>query len=70
MKSLGLLSAAAGAVLLGLTAAASAAPVGTGLPSLSTLSLTGSGVEPVNYWHHRRCHWVRHRGHMHRHCHR
>ena len=32
MKSLGLLSAAAGAVMLGLSGAASAAPIGTSLP--------------------------------------
>jgi hypothetical protein len=60
MKSFGLLSIAAGAVMLGLSGAASAAPISSALPSLGTLSATEGSVEQVQYWRHRRCHWVKH----------
>ena len=68
MKSIGLLSAAAGAVLLGLAGSASAAPIGTSLPSLNTLAATEGSVEQVQYWRHRRCHWVRYHYRWHRRC--
>jgi hypothetical protein len=74
MKSFGLLSMAAGALMLGLSGAASAAPVGAALPGLTTLLASENGVEQVQYGrhrHHRRhCRWVAHRGHWHRVCHR
>ena len=59
MKSIGLLSFAAGALMLGLSAAANAAPAATPLPSLGTLSATEGSVSQVQYWRHRRCHWVK-----------
>jgi hypothetical protein len=67
MKSLALLSATAGVIMLGLSGAASAAPIGTSLPALTTLAgASESGVEQVDYrWrrHRRHCGWVWHRGH-------
>ena len=71
MKSVGLLSVLAGALMLGLAGAANAAPVGTALPALKMLSISEGSVEQVQYWryHHRRCHWVRYHGHWHRRCH-
>ena len=63
MKSIGLLSAAAGFALLALSGAASAAPNSSPLPSLSTLSAGANSVEQVQYWRHRRCHWVKHCSH-------
>lgn len=77
MKSLGLLSAAAGVIMLGLSGAATAAPIGTSLPGLTTLAAAGEGsVEQVHYrrhrwhrWHNRRhCGFVWHRGHRHWRC--
>ena len=72
MKSLGLLSAAAGAIMLGLSGAASAAPIGTSLPALTTLATSGEGsVEQVHYRRHRHrshCGFVWHRGHRHWRC--
>ena len=70
MKSLGLMSVAAGAIVLGLSGAVSAAPIGTSLPSLTTLATAGEGgVEQTHYRRHRRhCGWVWHRGHRHWRC--
>ena len=59
MKSIGLLSVAAGAIMLGLSGAASAAPISTPLPELNTLSASESNVQQVQYWRYRRCHWVK-----------
>lgn len=63
MKSFGLMSMAAGILMLGLSGAANAAPVGTALPGLSLLPAAANSVEQVHWrrhYHHRRCHWVRH----------
>ena len=68
MKCIGLLSAAAGIIMFGLSGAASAAPIGTSLPNLSTLAATEGNVEQVQYWRHRRCHWVRYGHRWHRRC--
>jgi hypothetical protein len=70
MKSLGLLSAAAGVIMLGLSGAANAAPIGTSLPALTTLAgASENGVEQVHYRRHRRhCGFVWHRGHRHWRC--
>jgi hypothetical protein len=62
MKSIGLLSAVAGVMLFGLAGAASAAPISSSLPNLSTLSTSEGSVEQAQYWRHRRCHWVKHCG--------
>ena len=72
MRYLGLSSAVAGALMLGLSGAANAAPAGAALPSLTTLSSADGAVEQVQYWRHRHCHWVKrcgpYRCWWHRHC--
>ena len=66
MKTIGLASAVAGLALLAISGAARAAPAGTAMPNLATLSLgtlsaENGAVEKVEYmrWRHRRCGWVR-----------
>ena len=62
MKSFGLMSMAAGVMMLGLSGAANAAPAGAALPNLSLLPAAESVVDQVHWrrHHHRRCHLVRH----------
>ena len=71
MKSFGLMSAAAGAVVLALASAATAAPIATSLPNLTTLAASKGSVQQVQYGyrHHRRCHRVWHHGRWHVRCH-
>ena len=59
MTSFSLSTVAAGALMLALSGAASAAPASSPLPSLTPLSASEGTVQQVNYWRHRRCHWVK-----------